>query len=331
MRAIVRGRTVIIIAHRLAAVRPCTRIVGMHKGEIVEVGSHEELLRARTGSTPVCGRCSPIRRGRAHERERRAAAAAGQARVARPAVDHGTRPGIPACRSGDSGDAAAPLPVALMLTICAFFAGGADLVVFRPARRACGGAGQDRDRGRAKVIEPLDPGKIAAIHVENGRRVKAGDLLLELDPAEADADARRAARRAVCEPRRDRAPALCDRSPRRAEALDAPTAARGSQDARRSCSARSTSAAADAECKIAWDDASPETVPLARGGGARADLAQLADALKPRQADGEKLATQRAPQYEHRLPEHVDRDLEPARHHAPAGDRPQRRHEDQSL
>ena len=45
MRSIVQGRTVIIIAHRLAAVRPCTRIVGMVQGEIVEVGAHEELLR----------------------------------------------------------------------------------------------------------------------------------------------------------------------------------------------------------------------------------------------------------------------------------------------
>lgn len=44
MRAITRGRTVIIIAHRLAAVRPCNRIIGMHKGEIIEVGTHEELL-----------------------------------------------------------------------------------------------------------------------------------------------------------------------------------------------------------------------------------------------------------------------------------------------
>jgi subfamily B ATP-binding cassette protein HlyB/CyaB len=49
MRAIVRGRTVLIIAHRLAAVRPCGRIVGMARGEIVEVGTHEELLRREGG------------------------------------------------------------------------------------------------------------------------------------------------------------------------------------------------------------------------------------------------------------------------------------------
>ena len=46
MRSIVHGRTVIVIAHRLAAVRPCTRIVGMRKGEIVEIGSHQDLLRS---------------------------------------------------------------------------------------------------------------------------------------------------------------------------------------------------------------------------------------------------------------------------------------------
>ncbi|HXT08614.1 MAG TPA: type I secretion system permease/ATPase [Roseiarcus sp.] len=47
MKAITRGRTVLIIAHRLAAVRPCHRIVGMSKGEIVEIGTHAELLRRR--------------------------------------------------------------------------------------------------------------------------------------------------------------------------------------------------------------------------------------------------------------------------------------------
>jgi len=44
MRAICAGRTVIIIAHRLSAVRNANRIVAMDKGQIVEIGSHDELL-----------------------------------------------------------------------------------------------------------------------------------------------------------------------------------------------------------------------------------------------------------------------------------------------
>ncbi len=49
MRRIVRDRTVIIVAHRLAAVRGCDRIVGMADGRIVEIGSHEELVRRPGG------------------------------------------------------------------------------------------------------------------------------------------------------------------------------------------------------------------------------------------------------------------------------------------
>ena len=49
MRSIVRGRTVIVIAHRLAAVRDCDRIVGMSRGEIVEIGTHEQLLARADG------------------------------------------------------------------------------------------------------------------------------------------------------------------------------------------------------------------------------------------------------------------------------------------
>lgn len=45
MAQICKGRTVFIIAHRLSAVRPTHRIYVVEKGEIVEEGSHEELLR----------------------------------------------------------------------------------------------------------------------------------------------------------------------------------------------------------------------------------------------------------------------------------------------
>jgi ATP-binding cassette, subfamily B, bacterial HlyB/CyaB len=44
MRQIVRGRTVIIIAHRLAAVRGANRIIAMKDGRIVEDGSHSDLI-----------------------------------------------------------------------------------------------------------------------------------------------------------------------------------------------------------------------------------------------------------------------------------------------
>ena len=43
---IAQGRTVLIIAHRLSAVRPCNRIITVEAGEITEIGSHDELLRA---------------------------------------------------------------------------------------------------------------------------------------------------------------------------------------------------------------------------------------------------------------------------------------------
>jgi subfamily B ATP-binding cassette protein HlyB/CyaB len=45
MAQICKGRTVFIIAHRLSTVRPAHRIYVVDKGEIVEEGSHDELLR----------------------------------------------------------------------------------------------------------------------------------------------------------------------------------------------------------------------------------------------------------------------------------------------
>ncbi|MDR3412582.1 MAG: type I secretion system permease/ATPase [Formivibrio sp.] len=49
MRQICTGRTVLIIAHRLSAVRDANRIIVMERGQIAEQGSHTELLRNPTG------------------------------------------------------------------------------------------------------------------------------------------------------------------------------------------------------------------------------------------------------------------------------------------
>lgn len=49
MHQICAGRTVFIIAHRLSAVRIAERIITVEKGEIVEEGTHDELIQRRGG------------------------------------------------------------------------------------------------------------------------------------------------------------------------------------------------------------------------------------------------------------------------------------------
>jgi subfamily B ATP-binding cassette protein HlyB/CyaB len=54
MALISQGRTVFIIAHRLSTVHPAHRIYVVEKGEIVEQGSHEELLRMKGFYARLC-------------------------------------------------------------------------------------------------------------------------------------------------------------------------------------------------------------------------------------------------------------------------------------
>ena len=88
---------------------------------------------------------------------------------------------------------ASPAGRAIAGAIIAFFVlaiiwavlGWVDIVATAP--------GRIMPTGRSKVIQPLDSGIVHAIHVQNGQTVKAGDLLIELDATESEADRSRLA------------------------------------------------------------------------------------------------------------------------------------------
>ncbi len=190
-----------------------------------------------------------------------------------------------------------PLPIVLIATICLFalvaliwsFFGRLDVHAVAP--------GKIETAGYSKVIEPLDPGKVAAIHVEVGQSVTAGDLIFEIDPAEAKADALAAG---------DTLNASRAEIARRRFAIEAVRSAedeetRADSGAVSAAAAKATAApsplealAGRSELSVAWNEGLPELFRLREEAVLRADLGQLSDEIKALDMQvAQKLATRK--------------------------------------
>ena len=158
-----------------------------------------------------------------------------------------------------------PVARALLIAICSLFFlalawsyfGWIDIYAVAP--------GKFQPIGGSKVVQPLEPGKVIAIHVENGSRVEAGDLLLELDPTETAAD-------------------------REAQARDLEAAS--AEAARRKAAIAAAQTAAMQPPPIDFDASINTSVRHREEGVLAADLAQLRSALDGLNAQlAEKVAT----------------------------------------
>jgi hemolysin D len=192
-----------------------------------------------------------------------------------------------------------PLPIALMATICACALVALAWSYFGRLDVHATAPGKIETMGYAKVIEPLNPGKITAIHVEAGETVKAGDLVLELDTAEANADElseQDALNASLAEIGRRRYAVEAVRAAEaRAQSAQEGPDTPGRDEAAQAYDLTSiTRLASEEQLKVAWDDALPEPFRLREEAVLRADLTQLSDGLKALDKQmAQKLATRK--------------------------------------
>ena len=81
-----------------------------------------------------------------------------------------------------------PTRTAFLITICAFVTGSLIWAYFGHIDIIASARGKIQAAGRTKIIQPFETGKVAAVLVQNGQSVKAGDVVLELDTTDAKAD-----------------------------------------------------------------------------------------------------------------------------------------------
>ncbi|MBV9824843.1 MAG: HlyD family type I secretion periplasmic adaptor subunit [Alphaproteobacteria bacterium] len=81
-----------------------------------------------------------------------------------------------------------PVRLWLILVICTFFAAALCWSYVSRIDIIAVAQGKLQPTGRIKFIQPLETSRVLKTLVENGQSVKAGDVLVELDPADATAD-----------------------------------------------------------------------------------------------------------------------------------------------
>jgi hemolysin D len=146
-----------------------------------------------------------------------------------------------------------PVRVALIWIICALAMASIAWAYFGRIDIIAVAQGKLQPTGRVKVIEPLETGKVAALHVFNGSRVAAGEVLVEFDRSAAEADAQ-SARAGLASSRAEAA--------RRGAALEAAQARQF-----------------DPAPAISWPDETPPTLRAREQRVFAADLGQVAAAL----------------------------------------------------
>jgi hemolysin D len=160
-----------------------------------------------------------------------------------------------------------PVKIRLIWTICGLFVFALAWSYFGRIDIIAVAQGKIQPTGRVKTIQPVDGGKVVAIHAENGRHVAAGEVLIELDAAEVSADY---------------TDALTALTGYRAERLRRLAALRAVQ-----------SEPIDAEVKAEWPDDIPASTRSREERVLRGDLRQLAASVKSLDA---QIAQKRAEQ-----------------------------------
>src|SRR6201982_1112457 len=81
-----------------------------------------------------------------------------------------------------------PIGRAIGGTVIAVFCLALDWASFGTVDIVATAPGKIVPSGRTKVIQPFETGVVRAIHVHNGQSVKAGEVLIELDPTMTEAE-----------------------------------------------------------------------------------------------------------------------------------------------